>query len=56
LAVTDIAYYNFNILPFPLDKAFPGLSVRISRGLERFCRGRMRRLGTGFIVKARKPA
>ncbi len=50
--VKDVVYYNFNILPFPLDKLLPGMAVAIAIRLEKLCRGRLRWLSTGFIVKA----
>jgi ubiquinone/menaquinone biosynthesis C-methylase UbiE/peptidoglycan/xylan/chitin deacetylase (PgdA/CDA1 family) len=52
LDVVDTVYYNFNLFLAPLDRLLPGLSAALSRKLERFCRGGMRKLGTGFIVKA----
>lgn len=54
LKVTDIVYYNFNLLFFPLDRLLPGLAVLISRKLEFLCQSKFRWLGTGFIVKAEK--
>jgi hypothetical protein len=47
-------YYNFKVFLEPLDRWFPHASVRVSRRLESLGRGPLRRLGTGFIVKARK--
>jgi ubiquinone/menaquinone biosynthesis C-methylase UbiE len=54
LTVVDVAYYNFTLLPFPLDRLLPGLTVWLSRRLEGLSRGPLRWLGTGFIVKAEK--
>lgn len=52
--VPDIFYYNFQILPFPIDKYLPIITVPISRFFEKFYKGRLRWLGTGFIVKGVK--
>jgi len=52
LKVADVVYYNFRIVLFPFDRLFPGLTVLLSRKMERFGRGKLRWLGTGFIVKA----
>ncbi len=54
LKVTDIVYYNFSLLVFPVDRLFPRLAVRLSRSLERFARSGPSWLGTGFIVRADK--
>lgn len=53
LSATQIVYYDFNVLPPPLDRRFSNLSVRLNRVLAR--RGRwVRWFGTGYLVKARK--
>ena len=52
--VEDVAYYHFGILPFPLDVRFPSLALRLAPRLERLSEGRLRWLGAGFILKARK--
>lgn len=54
LKIVDVVYYNFKLLLYPLDKLLPGLTVLISRKLEFLCRSKLRWLGTGFIVKAKK--
>jgi 2-polyprenyl-3-methyl-5-hydroxy-6-metoxy-1,4-benzoquinol methylase len=54
LKVTDVVYYNFRVLLFPFDRMFPGLTVLLSRKMERLGRGKLRRLGTGFVVKAER--
>ncbi len=54
LEIMDTVYYNFNIMPFPLDRLLPRLSVSVSRRLEKLCRGKLRWLGTGLIIKAGK--
>jgi 2-polyprenyl-3-methyl-5-hydroxy-6-metoxy-1,4-benzoquinol methylase len=55
LTIADTVYYNFSLFVFPLDRMFPGLAVRASRAMERFGRGALGWLGTGFIVRAEKP-
>lgn len=52
--VPVVFYYNFQLLFFPLDKIVPFITVPISRFFERFYKGRLRWLGTGFIVKGIK--
>jgi len=54
LSILDVVYYNFNILPFPMDRLLPGLAVSIAKKLETRNRGKLKWLGTGFVVKARK--
>jgi len=54
LRVADVVYYNFRVIVFPLDRLMPGVTVALSRALERFGRGPLRWLGTGLIVKAEK--
>jgi ubiquinone/menaquinone biosynthesis C-methylase UbiE/peptidoglycan/xylan/chitin deacetylase (PgdA/CDA1 family) len=52
MTISDIVYYNFNIFPFPLDKFFGPAAAAVAARLEHMGRGRLRKLGTGFIVKA----
>lgn len=54
--VMNVEYYNFTLLLPPLDELLPGWSLRLSESLERLRFGRLRWLGAGFIVKARKIA
>lgn len=54
LSVLDVVYYNFNLFFFPIDRLIPGLAVSAARRLEKLSRSKLRWLGTGFIVKARK--
>lgn len=42
------------LLRFLLDAWMPGLTAAASKRLEFLCRSSLRRLGTGFIVKARR--
>ncbi len=52
--VVGSRFYNFKLIPYPLDTLFPrttGFQSRLLEGLDRtFLQG----LGTGFIVKAEK--
>ena len=50
----DCIYYDFNLLPRPLDARYPNLARSISNRFDYLGRGRLRWLGTGFIVSARK--
>lgn len=54
LRATDVVFYNFSVLPFPIDRLVSRLGVRTSCGLERLGRSGLRWLGTGFIVSAEK--
>ena len=54
LVVDDILYYDFNLFLSPLDRWFPKASVRVSASLERFCRSRLRNLGSAYLLRARK--
>lgn len=52
--IQDQVYYDFNLFFPPLDALFPGASVFLSRKLEFLCRSKLRKLGTGFLLKCRK--
>jgi ubiquinone/menaquinone biosynthesis C-methylase UbiE len=52
--VTDVVYYDFNVLLSPLDEILPRFAMWVAERLERCHSGRLRWLGTGFILKARK--
>jgi ubiquinone/menaquinone biosynthesis C-methylase UbiE len=55
--VTDVVFYNFKLAFRPLDTLFPVFFMKIAEGLERLSRTPLlRRIGTGFIVAAKKPA
>lgn len=56
LSVTETVSYNFKVVLFPFDRWFPGLTVAASAALEPLGRGPLRWLGTGFIMRADKPA
>ena len=51
LGVEDVLYYNFNVFFAPLGALFPSASVHVSRKLEFLCRSKLKRLGTGFIIR-----
>ena len=53
--VEDVVYYNIKLLPAPLDLVLRSVQHRINAPLERLGRSRLGVLGTGFIVKVRKP-
>jgi len=53
-AVVDVVYCNFNIFLPPLEHLFSRLSTFVSRKLECLYRGKLKWLGTGFVVKAKK--
>ena len=52
--VVDVVYFYFQLFPTPLELFLPQLSVWITRHLEKLNRSWLRRLGHGFIIKARK--
>lgn len=54
LSVEDVAYYDFEVIPAPLDEKIPRISSFLSSKLEFLCRSKLRFLGTGFMVKCRK--
>lgn len=56
MQVTDVVYYNFTLLLPPLDEFFPQLSMRLSKALERLRFGKLKWLGTGFVIQALKRA
>lgn len=54
--IKDVIFYNMKLGFRPLDTILPRTIVWISERLERFCRTPfLRRIGTGFIVVAKKP-
>lgn len=48
-----IVYYNFKLVPYPLDRWLPRFTVWQSRLFEHLDKGPLRWLGTGFIIKAK---
>jgi SAM-dependent methyltransferase len=56
LRCEDCVYYDFNLLPPPLDSYFPRLSIKISSAMRGFGRAWLRRLGSGYVLKARRSA
>lgn len=49
-----IIYYNFKLIPYPLDHLFPRFTVFLSRIFEPLDRTPLAFFGTGFIVMARR--
>lgn len=54
LRPVDVVYYDFNLFLRPLDVKAPRKAVFVNEKLQPLARSRLRWLGTGFIVKARK--
>ena len=54
LEVERVTYYNFNLFLFPLDKLFGRVAAMAAKRLEFFSKSGLRRIGTGFIVRAKK--
>jgi ubiquinone/menaquinone biosynthesis C-methylase UbiE len=52
--VTRVEYYNFKLVPFPLDRLFPRFTVWTSKIFEHLDRTPLKFLGTAFIVEANK--
>ena len=50
----DVVFYDFNVFLEPFDRAFPRAAMRVADWLEGLRRSRLRFLGTGFMVAARK--
>jgi len=49
-----IVYYNFKLMPYPLDRILHRLTVAQSALFEHLDQGPLKWLGTGFILKAIK--
>lgn len=54
LRIEDVLYYDFNLFFSPLDSLFPEASVFSSNKMECLCRGKLKFLGTGYMLKCRK--
>lgn len=54
LEPVEHVYYNFKLVPSPVDEWFPVTTVRATEPLEALARGPLRWLGTSLIVKAVK--
>ena len=54
LAPRQFLYYDFEVVPMPLDRLFPHASSWIARHLEMLRNTCLRRVGTGIIVRAVK--
>jgi ubiquinone/menaquinone biosynthesis C-methylase UbiE len=51
---TRVVYYNFKLIPFPLDRYLPRFTVWTSKIFEHLDRTPLKFLGTAFIVEAKK--
>jgi ubiquinone/menaquinone biosynthesis C-methylase UbiE len=51
---TDVVYFNFDLIPSPLNEWFPGISVAVAEKAEELRFGPLRWLGQGFLLKAKK--
>ncbi len=51
---TRVSYYNFKLVPFPLDRFFPRFTVWTSKIFEHLDRTPFKFLGTAFIVEGKK--
>jgi len=54
LTALSVVYFGFNVLVPPFDSRFPVLTTQLQRRLEAIARGPFRRLGTDYIVLARR--
>ena len=52
--VTDVVYFNFNVFLSPLDEMFPRLATWVAMRLERYRFGKLKWLGSGFVLKVKK--
>lgn len=52
--ITDIVYYYFNVFLSPLDELLPRWTMKVTHKLEQLRFGKLRWLGAGFILKAKK--
>ncbi len=54
VAVTDAAYFYFNLCPLPLEQVFPRWTLNLTQRLEGLERGPLRELSAAFILKGQK--
>ncbi len=52
--LTDIVYHNFNVFLPPLDEIFPRWTLKILTNLEGLRFGKLKWLGTGYLIRAKK--
>ncbi len=52
--VTDIVYFNFNIVLSPFGEIFPRFTIWLTKIIEGYRLEKLRWLGSAFIVKAKK--
>lgn len=53
-AATDIVYFDFDVLPAPLDEMYPDFAVSVADKAERLRFGSLKWLGRAFLVKSKK--
>ncbi len=53
---TDIVYYYYDVLLSPLDQLFPAWMAKVAARLEPLRFGKLRWLGGGFLIRAKKLA
>jgi ubiquinone/menaquinone biosynthesis C-methylase UbiE len=54
VAVEDVVFTLFRVLPTPLDRLLPALEMSLLRQLEPLGRGPLRWIGAALVIKARK--
>ena len=54
LVPQEVVYYDFEVVPMPLDRLFPLAASWIARRLEGLRNSWLRSIGTGFIVRTIK--
>src|SRR5260370_36268338 len=53
-AATDIVYFNFDVLPAPLDEMYPDFAVSVADKAEGLRFGSLKWLGQAFLLKSNK--
>ncbi len=53
-AATDIVYFNFDLLPAPLDEMYPDFAVSVADKAEGLRFGSLKWLGQAFLLKSKK--
>src|SRR5260370_35482455 len=53
-AATDIVYFNFDVLPAPLDEMYPDFAVSVADKAEGMRFGSLKWLGQAFLLKSKK--
>jgi hypothetical protein len=52
--LTDVVHFNFNLFLPPFDQLFSRSAMWVAQKLEARRFGKLKWLGTGFILKAKK--